>query len=480
MRITALTIENFKGISSPVRIEFKPITLLFGPNSAGKSTIVQAMHYLREILERGNVDADRILGADESFNLGGFTNFVHNHDRSKTIRLKVEFDLDIEELEPVAFFKTDKFIYDYILQGSKRSLQDDGIDLNYDAHMKSAWIAVSVSWSFFLQMAFLSSYQVGFNDHALAEITCASDGKRISLSYLNFDHPSFTGTGNPHYGTDKEEPYYDRSIFYEYLSKIVLPDYLNDDGFVNLPLENQESVLPVWGKPLLIASECLVDLYDLSDENNGGQAAIHFLSQAIVSPGTVLLNKLKKSFYIGPIRKVPARNYSPVRSTDISRWSSGLAAWDRLHLGSPEFVREVGKWLARPNLLNTGYSLKLRRFKEIDIESPLYVSLTTTGFLDEDEDRFGELEQLPERRDLVLVDEERLVQVFPQDVGVGISQLLPVVVGALDDQVEVLMIEQPELHIHPGLQCRIGDLLINQIQNGGKAFIIGLLRRICG
>ncbi len=35
MIIKALTIENFKGIREPVRVEFKPITLLFGPNSAG-------------------------------------------------------------------------------------------------------------------------------------------------------------------------------------------------------------------------------------------------------------------------------------------------------------------------------------------------------------------------------------------------------------------------------------------------------------
>jgi hypothetical protein len=29
MPVTALTIENFKGIKEPVRIDFKPITLLF-------------------------------------------------------------------------------------------------------------------------------------------------------------------------------------------------------------------------------------------------------------------------------------------------------------------------------------------------------------------------------------------------------------------------------------------------------------------
>ena len=50
MRIKAITIENFKSIGEPVRVEFKPLTLLFGPNSAGKSTIIQALHYIREVL----------------------------------------------------------------------------------------------------------------------------------------------------------------------------------------------------------------------------------------------------------------------------------------------------------------------------------------------------------------------------------------------------------------------------------------------
>ena len=59
MLISSITIENFKGINEPVRIDFKPITLLFGPNSAGKSTIVQALHYALEIFGRNNLDPDR-------------------------------------------------------------------------------------------------------------------------------------------------------------------------------------------------------------------------------------------------------------------------------------------------------------------------------------------------------------------------------------------------------------------------------------
>jgi len=42
--LKALTLENFKGICQPVRIELAPLTLLFGPNYAGKSTILKAVH----------------------------------------------------------------------------------------------------------------------------------------------------------------------------------------------------------------------------------------------------------------------------------------------------------------------------------------------------------------------------------------------------------------------------------------------------
>ncbi|MBF0231808.1 MAG: AAA family ATPase [Desulfamplus sp.] len=45
MSISSITLTNFKGISSSVSIPLKPITLLFGANSAGKSTILQALIY---------------------------------------------------------------------------------------------------------------------------------------------------------------------------------------------------------------------------------------------------------------------------------------------------------------------------------------------------------------------------------------------------------------------------------------------------
>ncbi|MFV2058644.1 MAG: AAA family ATPase, partial [Thiohalomonadales bacterium] len=57
MHLKSLSLRNFKSFGdTPQFIDFKPITLLFGPNSAGKSSVVQALLYLYEVLERNNCD----------------------------------------------------------------------------------------------------------------------------------------------------------------------------------------------------------------------------------------------------------------------------------------------------------------------------------------------------------------------------------------------------------------------------------------
>ena len=91
--ITRMSIENFKGIRERVQLDFRPITLLFGANSAGKSTIVQALHCAREIFERNNLNPDRTISGGEFVDLGGFQNFVHGHEKHRTIKLGFEVNL---------------------------------------------------------------------------------------------------------------------------------------------------------------------------------------------------------------------------------------------------------------------------------------------------------------------------------------------------------------------------------------------------
>lgn len=78
MRLSRIEIENFKTIGKRQAINLRPITLLYGPNSAGKSTMLQALHYVREILERQNPNPDQTI-ADGPINFGSFNSCFEMH-----------------------------------------------------------------------------------------------------------------------------------------------------------------------------------------------------------------------------------------------------------------------------------------------------------------------------------------------------------------------------------------------------------------
>jgi len=73
-------------------------------------------------------------------------------------------------------------------------------------------------------------------------------------------------------------------------------------------------------------------------------------------------------------------------------------------------------------------------------------------------------------------------------IGVGISQVVPVVAIALEGSGNLIAIEQPELHLHPRLQAELGDLFIESalgdrkhqvlLELHSEHLILRLLRRI--
>jgi predicted ATPase len=57
-------------------------------------------------------------------------------------------------------------------------------------------------------------------------------------------------------------------------------------------------------------------------------------------------------------------------------------------------------------------------------------------------------------------------------VGVGVSQLLPVLVmGLHSDPGSVLLVEQPELHLHPAMQQKLGDFLLACVRSGRQVIV---------
>jgi predicted ATP-binding protein involved in virulence len=94
MKLESITIQNFKGIRRKAVIPLAPVTMLFGANSSGKSSILHVLLYFYELLVNKNADPEYSTVTGEHIYLGGFSELVNGKDLSKTITLGVTFSLD--------------------------------------------------------------------------------------------------------------------------------------------------------------------------------------------------------------------------------------------------------------------------------------------------------------------------------------------------------------------------------------------------
>lgn len=462
MSISAITIENFKGIKEPVRVELKPITLLFGPNSAGKSTIVQALQYAWEIFEQGILDPDRTMHGGESIDLGGFQNMVHGRDITRSIRLRFEFAFanDAEYGEyPFLHGKLADFY----------SETDHHLDSYWSLNNFTSWMEISIRWSDLLSAPFIHSYKLGFNDETYAEVSVRDDVREANLSYLQANLSYLNLTSSFFAFEDGS------NSALAYLGPAVLDE---KNGIVDLHLGKYptyyhappEASLSSPGAVLAFSN--LTEIPWLFAQNPDGQPGLpHFretsefrdhLCSMLRTPLEYLRLQLKMFKYIGPLRKIPGRNYRPPSSYSSATWADGQAAWDTLFKADDDFLEKVNTWLA--DRLDTGFRVKRQRYREVDLSSDLALTLQGGNQLDADIDLRRSFAELAVKTRLKLHDLHRDVDVDLIDVGVGLSQVLPIVVLTQLPIQGLIAIEQPELHVHPALQVALGDLFIESIE----------------
>jgi len=429
--ITKIAIENFKGIGERVEIPIRPLTLLFGPNSAGKSSIMHAFHYAREIFERHNLDADRTIAGGDFVDLGGFQNFVHDHKPDNVIRFRL--DMDLREADAPEY---------YFPVATWRMFPA----------WSSGWVSVEIAWDDLRQRPFVKSYEAGVNEDLFGRITC--ERGEVVISKCEFDHPALM---------DETEEDEDLGVtpLEDLVHELDVEEFLAGDDFIHLL--NQEDALPPCGRPLTIDHNWEAEpSFDPEGQRQPAGAIAELvggLSQVFVGMADIARDELRRFYYLGPFRQKPPRDYTPPRFPDTSRWATGLGAWDVLHAAEEKLLDHVNLWMAHEVGLDTGYTLQRKGYVLLDEEGPLYSNLVTYRAFDEIEDLALELDQQPKRGQLVLANEAGLLLAL-QDVGEGIAQVLPVVVAALCPDASAVQIEQPELHLHPKQQAALGDLLI--------------------
>jgi hypothetical protein len=296
---------------------------------------------------------------------------------------------------------------------------------------------------------------------------------RAQLTDFNFEHPLVRRALRPDEREDQgveelavSSPLEDEifSLAREAAADRSTPD--TPDDKLRIAVETVNGALPNLDRDLVLGIRdpevSKAELEERTPRVNGLRA---LLSEMLLGPARIIRDYLGQMTYIGPLREIPTRSYRPQVTPDEARWAQGLAAWDLLHADRKgDLMDEVNRWLSGESHLRTGYRLERIEFKEVPVPG-VFHQMFERGVSDDDIGELQELYQsLPLRSEIALRDFQKGILVAPGDVGVGISQRVPVVVAALRKRPGVLAIEQPELHIHPAIQVGMGDLFIRAIQ----------------
>lgn len=534
MKTTKLTLENFRSFKEKQTIEFAPVTLLFGPNSVGKSTVLLALFYVRHILSKGDCNPQRIEELGGKY-VGGFKGLVHGRDLKQTIRIGVEYSkgntigssytefrdlLDEEELDGIKWL--------FYLPDASGTVEHVEIEL-------------AIDWSAQLKLAYVSECIIKLNKQEFATLRSSPGAQQASIESINYLHPLLVGDEHDEwlelcfdnlmsihsknaskvfalksvemskedFDADHDGPVIEdesfASAYHEALNdeRIPVMEFQNASSsfrstadntmFMHAPIafKSTTGAVPLLGRKL--------DATLSFDTTKKGALAVEILSDAIVPVFDNLLTLLEDSLCIGPLRTIPDPTYQPNPNPQSKHWHDGLAAWDYLEKSDLSFLSKVDHWMRERLNLGYGISLKYNKsyteYKRISSQSvkEMKSSLSTTitdRLLGDDEmkvvmNQNSDVDENSESTEYTIWDSRNNIAVSPADIGVGVSQVLPFIVASLVRDRGLIAVEQPELHVHPRIQVGLGDLLTQANKNVGflvethsEHLILRLVKRI--
>jgi predicted ATPase len=359
--LTKLRIKNFKCFEDTGEMEIRPLTVFVGPNSSGKSSIMQFLLALRQTVESPDIQV--AFAPNGSWvSLGSYPDFIFRHQWQRELEVMLEFT----EYVPAPVH-------------SRRRPGKLRIKVRWRYNKKTTQIQLEES-------------ELVYNDGEFTQqVVRKARGYEAILKSVSEDGKEWRHEAWPIH-------------FYNFAVRIKKGEKPSD-----LPQK-------VPHRPMVF----------------------------IV--GEIVASELRRLFYLGPLREFPQRSYviSGQAPSDVGvrgeRSAEVLWFASRTKRQRQQMLKNINRWVKEFGIAR---EVKLQRLGKSNQYQVLFVDAATN---------------LP---------------VNIADVGFGASQLLPIIVqGFYAPPGSVLLIEQPEIHLHPKAQATLGDLLMEVVKVGDRQIIV--------
>lgn len=462
-----IQISNFKAFRS-ARIPIRPITLVYGQNSAGKSSVIDALVWAAHL---GQTALPYVDFADWNFDfelsgsrlrLGRYEDFVHQKNPKKDISLRFSFGKEPpvgsrSSRDQIAAEVDDPIISCDLLFRRGNGISQFTLGTGPDAiplvavttaggnwFGKSEWKLENPVLKGYLMKVMAQFYRTIPQDcyeNTSGQLKRWDSEKGWSTNEIAakiitavFENSTASSYFDLRFIPPKELP---RALFSS-------PTHLYEDDFRlpemdSLPTDSEEALIA------LIVKEgvqfCQEALYDKWYE--------------LIRP---LRSLVQNTTYLGPLREALdtqklrlSRPAPDPKMQDLHSINANSPArgWNL----NTDSIRFVNQWLRKRATPDTNYELRVVSYKAQKGKS-------------------GNASRI------ILMDRNRGIEVGLNEVGSGIGQFLPILLAAatLTDRASLICVKQPELHLHPSLQSDIGDVFthfaLDDLGFNRKSFVI--------
>ena len=385
--LKTISLKNYKSFKDETTVEVKPLTLLCGVNSSGKSSIMKSLLMIKQSFQNRNPRGE-VTYNDKYVNNGDFNSIAFSN--SESVCIANEFEIKSDSVNDRDTYKE---LY-RIIFGKNIKSQD------------------------------LKRIPVYTKNPFVLFFCIEIKNKKIIKYKITLNHSKLINKINVLFSFDRD------NLYHITVKNLRINNYSMNGQSINCQSINTVCYFEGITVTNLYANNPPKDI-DI-------QPVFSFITLLLKNVSTQYQYSIE---HIAPLRNTPSRLYI----SDSSYSSVGISGENSIQL-----LNEISEETAFNVLAPTDDSIitDYSRYRIEDVVNSW-------------------LEYMNLGKYRIKKSDEEIIRFFIEkqsiaDVGFGVSQILPIIVeGCIMKQYQTLLLEQPEIHLHPKAQMKIADYLLS-------------------